>query len=184
MATRWDKTEKGKAYHDNYYAQNREKYLQKAKEYRDGHKEERRAYRRKYYAEHKDEFKAWYQEHKEEHKAHMRDYYRKRKARAQNGTPQFKEYPIGSIEDWEEWDGEACVNLAAEVAREWANKYRNACFGYKKHKNLEHLQGVERQMKLTPMAILVNVGDVCEQIRHEFKIYDLDDEQTSGKEQE
>ena len=108
----------------------------------------------------------------------------KGKARAQNGTPQFKEYPIGSIEDWEEWDGEACVNLVAEVAREWANKYRNACFGYKKHKNLEHLQSVERQMKLTPMAILVNVGDVCEQIRHEFKIYDLDDEQISGKEQE
>lgn len=69
-------------------------------------------------------------------------------------------------------DAEDAANLAAECARTLGERYRRACEDYLKTRNTLQLEAAERRMLESPMAMLVNVQEVCGAIRSEYHIYE------------
>ena len=120
----------------------------------------------------------YHNRHKEEVNARHRERYRKVKGKrcGEPTTPEeFYEwfgYPIGTLEGWQDWDPDRCVDLAAECARGLNKAYRHACAEYKKTKNPLPMETIERRMYESPMAVLVDVRNVCKVIREEYHIYE------------
>lgn len=78
-----DTTEKRKEYNRQYYLRNKERLLQKQKEYNDTHREEINERQRQYNRTHKESQKKWYEENKEKLRGWYKDYYEKNKERIQ-----------------------------------------------------------------------------------------------------
>lgn len=129
-------------------------------------KEKERARCRDYHRRHKEEVNAKHREH----------YWNAKGERCGEPTTpeEFRElygYPAGTLEGWQDWDPDRCVDLVVECARELGRRYRLACEDYLKTRSMVQMEAAERRMLESPMAILVDVRDVCQVIREEYHIY-------------
>ena len=177
----WKDKERAREYNRKHYLENREHYLQYQKDRNEKHKLYMREYRAKMYKDKEKErarCRDYHNRHKDEVNARHRERYRKVKGNrcGEPTTPEeFREwfgYPIGTLEGWQDWDPDRCVDLAAECARELNKAYRHACAEYKKTKNPLPMETIERRMHKSPMAVLVDVRNVCKVIREEYHIYE------------
>lgn len=130
-------------------------------------KEKERARCRDYHNRHKDEVNA----------KHRERYWKAKGERCGEPTTleEFREwfgYPAGTLEGWQDWDPDRCVDLAVECARELGHRYKLACEDYLKTRSTVQMEATERRMLESPMAILVDVRDVCQVIREEYHIYE------------
>ena len=177
----WKDKERAREYNRKHYLENREHYLQYQKDRNEKHKLYMREYRAKMYKDKEKErarCRDYHRRHREEVNAKLREKYWKIKEEKLDRPvtlDEFREwygYPAGTLEGWQDWDPDRCVDLAAECARELGRRYRLACEDYLKTRNALLLETAERRMHESPMAVLVNVQEVCEAIRSEYHIYE------------
>lgn len=177
----WKSKEQAQAYNKVYYATHREQLLKYQKDRNEKHKLYMREYRAKMYKDKEKErarCRDYHNRHKDEVNAKHRERYWKAKEEKLDRptTPEeFREwygYPAGTLEGWQDWDPDRCVDLATECARMLGERYRRACEDYLKTRSTLQLEAVERKMYESPMAVLVNVQEVCGAIRSEYHIYE------------